>query len=116
MSPAEVLELGVSLASDLDSDAVMTGETPEVSVWTRTGTPGSYTYTAAAGFTVASPQVNTSALTDAGGDTVAIGKGVTFKLTAGAAGTYYVRVECDADDGTHVVTERSLVVSGAGAP
>lgn len=117
MNPAEVLELAVSMASELDSAASMTGETPTVSVWTRTGSQNAgYTYSAASGFTISNAQVNVSALTTEGGETIAIGEGIAFRLTAGAAGTYYIRSECDADDGTHVVREDVLVVAGAGAP
>jgi hypothetical protein len=111
MSPGETLELAVSLAGDLGADT-MTGETPEVSVWTKSGD----TYTAASGFTVANEQVNTAELTAAGGETIAIGQAIVFLLTAGAAGTYYVRAECDATGAPpHVVTERVLIVSGAPA-
>lgn len=112
MNPGETLDLAVSMASELDTSAVMTGSTPTVSVWTRSGT----TYTAATGFTIANEQVNSGALTTEDGETIAIGEGIAFRLTAGAAGTYYIRSECDADDGTHVVREDVLVVAGAGAP
>lgn len=112
MNPAEVLDLAVSMASELDSAASLAGETPTVSVWTKSGS----TYSAASGFTIANEQVNVSALTTDDGETIAIGEGIAFRLTAGAAGTYYIRSECDADDGTHVVREDVLIVAGAGAP
>lgn len=108
VSPSEVVDLAVSMAGDLDSGASMTGETPTVSVWEKSGG----NYTAASGFTVASAQVNTGALTAADGSTIAIGEGISFRLTAGAAGTYYIRSECDADDGTHPVRYDRLVVEG----
>lgn len=117
-SPSETRDLGVSMDSELDSDATMAGETPTVSAWTRTGNPSAgYTYSAASGFTFASQQVNTAQITADDGETVAIGRGLLARVTAPTTqGTYYLRWECDADDGTHVVREDTLIVEGAGAP
>lgn len=112
VSPGETIDLAVSMAGDLDSGATLTGNTPTVSVWTKSGS----SYTAATGFTVASAAVNTGALTAADGSTIAVGDGIQFRLTAGAAGTYYVRSECDADDGTRPARFDRLEVEGPPAP
>lgn len=111
MNPGETLDMAASLANDLDTGSVLSA-LPEVSVWTRSGD----TYTAAAGFTVASVQINTAELTAADGSTIAIGEAVVWRLTAGDAGRYYVRIEADADDGTHPVRWEPLTVSGPPAP
>ena len=111
--PGEMRDLGVSFDSELDATAVLTGATPVVSAWTRSGT----TYTAATGFTFAQQQVNAAQQTTDDGEVIAIGRGAFFRLTAPATqGTYYIRTECDADDGTHPVRHDVLTVSGPGAP
>lgn len=117
-SPSETRDLAVSLDSELDEGASMTGESPTVSVWTGSESAG---YTAATGFTLASAQVNTSVLTTSDGETIPIGRGIAFRCTAPTTrGTYYIRSECDADDGTHVVRGGNpydiLIVTGPGAP
>lgn len=111
--PGEMRDLGVSFDSELDADAVLTGATPTVSAWTKSGS----TFTAATGFTFAQQQVNIAAQTADDGEVIAIGRGVFFRVTAPATqGTYYIRSECDADDGTHPVRHDVMVVSGPGAP
>jgi hypothetical protein len=113
MRPSEVRDLAVSMASELDAGASMTGETPEVSAWTESAG----VYTEDATFTFASAAVNTAELTTEDGETIAIGEGIAFRCTAPATlGTYYIRSECDADDGTHVVRYDRLDVEGPGAP
>jgi len=118
-SPGETRDLGVSMASELDSAAVLTGETPTVSAWTRSGKPGSYTYTEVLTFTFANKQTNASSQTADDGEVIAIGKGIFFRCTAPTTqGTYYIRSECDADDGTHPVRTPydTLIVEGPGTP
>lgn len=117
MSPGETLTLAKSLAGDLEDDDTLTGQTPEVTVWERQSSGTYEDVTTSAGFTVASPQVNTEALTTEAGETIAIGDGVVFRLTATETpGTYLVRVECDTDGGDHVVSDVTLQVSGSGVP
>lgn len=107
--PGETKDVAVSMDSELDSAALLTG-TPDVDPYTRT-TAG--VYSAAAGFTVANEQVNTSALTAEGGEVIAIGKGIAARITAPSTqGTYYVRFQCSADDSTEPAREDTLVVSG----
>ena len=115
MSPGEVLVLACSLDSDLETDATLTGETPEITLHTENA-DGTFT-DATADFTVAGETANASALTTSTGETIAIGKGVVFTLTASeTAGTYWCRVECDADDGTHPTRTIKLIVEGPTAP
>lgn len=112
-SPGETRDLAVSMASELDSAASMTGETPEISAWTESN--GAYTQDG--NFTIASPQVNASQLTTEDGETISVGEGIAFRLTAPSTlGTYYIRSECDGDDGTHVVRFDKLIVEGPGTP
>lgn len=121
LSPGETQDLGVSMDSDLDDSASMTGETPVVSAWTRADDG---TYSAAAGFTFANEQVNAAAteVKDKNGrviETIAIGRGILFRVTAPTTpGEYFIRSECDADDGTHVVRTPfdRMVVEGPGSP
>lgn len=98
MTPGEELVLAKSLASDIETGQVLTG-TPTVTVRQKTG--GSWT-DKTSDFTIADEQVNASALTDQNGDTIAIGHGVVFTLTAptGTEGEYVVELSCGADDGT----------------
>ena len=115
MAPGETRDLGVSMATELDTAAVMTGETPEVTLWTLSGT----TWTqATTGFTLSLEQVNTGAETAEDGETIAIGKGIFFRLVAPTTrGTYYVRSECTADDGTKPARpDDVLIVAGGGVP
>lgn len=115
MSPGETLALAKSLAGDLGTAEVMTGESPTVTVHQR-GSDGLYT-DVTSDFTVASEQVNTGALTTDDGETIAIGKGVSFLLTATeTAGEYEVRVECDGDESSHAVARVPLYVVGPGTP
>jgi len=110
--PGEMRDLGVSFDSELDATAVLSG-TPVVSAWTKSGT----TYTAATGFTFAQQQVNAAQQTTDDKEVIAIGRGAFFRLTAPTTqGTYYIRTECGADDGTHPVRHDVLTVSGPGAP
>lgn len=118
MLPGETRDLGVSMDSELDSAASMAGETPEVTLWQLSD--GTWTQITS-GFTLASVQVNTEAQTADGGEVIAIGRGIFFRLTAPTLrGTYYIRSECDADDGTHPARGDEnmdvLVVSGPGVP
>ena len=115
MSRGEHLVLGVSFESELHDTALLTG-TPTISLWEKTGA-GEDDYTdRTADFTVENAQVNSSEITeDERGQSVAVGKGVLFELTAADdPGDYEVRVECDADDGTHPTTVRELEISGPG--
>lgn len=113
-SPGETRDLAVSMDSELDSDATLTGETPEISAWEGDETSG---YEEVDGFTLATPTVNTAALTTEDGETIAIGRGVMFRCTAPETrGTYLIRSECDADDGTHPTRYDELVVEGPGEP
>lgn len=113
MMPGETRDLAVSLESELDSGASMTGETPEVSVWTGDEDAG---YTAAV-VTISNEQVNTGQLTTEDGETIAVGEGIAFRITAPSTrATYTVRSECDADDGTHVSRFDTLIVEGPAAP
>lgn len=106
--PGQVVDLGLSLSSKFDGGASLEG-TPRVTVWTRSGNA----YTAATGFTIASEAFNTAEMTDSDDNTIAIGRGVKFRLTMGATpATYYVRAECDADNGEEPGTERGLIVKG----
>ena len=108
--PGETRDLAVSMASELDSAASMTGETPTVTGFTGNEDDG---YTVDATFTFANEQVNTGALTTASGETIAIGEGIEFRCTAPTTrATYVILSECDADDGTHVMRYDVLVVSG----
>ena len=110
-SPGETRDLAVSMASELDSGASMTGETPSVSGHTKSGE----TYTEVATFTFANEQINTGALTTEDGETIAIGEGIAFRCTAPTTnGTYYLLSESDADDGTHPKRWDKLIVSGPG--
>lgn len=116
-NPNETRDIGVSMSDELDTGVTMTGESPTISAWTRTGRRGSYTYTAASGFTFSGEQINGTAITASDGTSVGIGKGVLFRCAAPSSqGTYYIRTECDASDGTHVVREDVLIVQGAGSP
>lgn len=117
-SPGETRDLAVSLDSELDADALMTGETPTVSAWTGSESAG---YTEASGFTLTSAQVNAIVLTTADGEVIPVGRGIAFRCTAPTTrATYYIRAECDADDGTHVVRGGNpydiLIVTGPGVP
>jgi len=117
MAPGETRDLGVSFDSELDAAASMAGETPEVSAWTESGG----TFTEVGTVTIANEQVNTTAQTADDGEVIAIGRGVFFRVTAPTTlGTYYIRSECDADDGTHPVRGGQpydvLIVSGPAAP
>lgn len=113
-SPGETRDLGVSFDSELDDDASMTGETPTVSAWTQ---PSTGTFTAATGFSFSQQQVNAAEQIADDGEVIAIGRGAFFRVTAPTAlGKYYIRTECDADDGTHPVRGGEpydvLIVSG----
>jgi hypothetical protein len=112
-APGETRDLGASFDSELDSAAVLTG-TPTVSAWTLNAAG---TFTAAAGLEFSQEQVNTEEQTADGGEVIAIGRGVFFRVAALATlGRYYIRTECDADDGTHPVRGDEpydlLIVSG----
>jgi hypothetical protein len=112
MTPGETLVLAKSLAADLEDDALLDG-TPEITIWEGSDNDG-WTE-ATADFTVSGEQVNAAALTTEAGETVAIGTAVVFTLTASETpGTYYVRVGCDADDGTRpeATPPVKLVVTG----
>jgi hypothetical protein len=118
MAPGETRPLGVSFDSELAVGVSMAGETPVVSVWTQ---PSEDTFTQVATVTFANEQVNTTEQTADDGEVIAIGRGVFFLATAGTTlGTYYIRSECDADDGTHPVRGGApydvLIVSGPAAP
>lgn len=120
MSPGETLTLGKGFANDLKDGESLTGQVPTVTVHTLNTSTGLFTdVTDSAGFTVANVQPNASPFTASGGEVVAIGAGVVFDLTASeTAGEYYVRVECDGDDGSHVVTTPyvPLLVAGPQTP
>lgn len=107
--PGETRDLGVSMASELDSAAVLTG-TPVVTGWTK----AKDVYTDASDdFTFANEQTNASEQTADGGETIAVNKGVFFRCTAPTTqGTYYILSECAADDGTRVAREDTMIVSG----
>lgn len=117
MSPGETLTLAKSLRGDMASGDTLTGETPSVTVWQKQS-DGTYSdVTTSASFTVASVAVNTGALTDSDGSTIAIGDGVQFRLTATqTAGSYLVRVACDTSNGDHAVSDVDLVVAGTTTP
>lgn len=112
-SPGEKLAVGVSLADGLDSGVTLTG-TPSVTVWSKSGT--TYTeLTAGTDYTVGSVTVNAATFQDQNRDTVAIGTGVTWFLTAPETlGRYYVLISCAATDGSDPDTWYSLVVEGPG--
>lgn len=118
-SPGETRDLAVSLASELDSGASLTGGgTPSVSAWKKQAVSGEYDQVSS--FTFSNEQVNTSAIAveDPDGvtiETIAIGDGVAFRCTApDTRGKYYLLTECVADDGTTVKRYDELVVSGPG--
>lgn len=111
MSPGETLVLAKSLAGDLEDDALLTG-TPEVTAWTR---DSNGSYNAAEGFTVTEGQINSAELATVTSETIAVRKGVVFELEVEedvTPGHYFVRVECDADDGTHPVAWVPLTIEG----
>lgn len=115
MTPGETLTLGKGFANDLKSAELLTGNTPQVTVHTKDDAGAFTDVTASLSFTVANEQPNTAEFTASGGEVVAIGKGVLFDLTASeTAGTYYVRVECDGDDGSHVVSTPYVELKVAG--
>ena len=115
MSPGETLILAKSMSADLESSASMAGNTPTVTIAQGNDVDGWTDYTSS--FTIASEQVNTSALTTEAGETIAIGKGIVFTLTATTTqGKYSVRLSCDADDGTTPTTDVVLYVKGPEAP
>ena len=113
MSPGETLVLAKSLGADLEDDASLTGETPAISVWELAADE---TYDeVATGFTVSGETVNAAALTTESGETIAIGEAAVFTLAVATTvepGRYYVKVECDADDGTHPVSRVPLTIEG----
>lgn len=107
--PGETKDVAVSMDSELDSAAALTG-TPDVDAFTRTAAK---VYSAAAGFTISSVQVNTSILTTDGGEAIAVGRGIACRITAPSTqGTYFIRSQCSGDDGTEPAREDELVVSG----
>lgn len=114
MLPGETLDLAKSLRGDMSSGDTLTGSTPTVSVWLKSNS----TYTDASDdFTIASAAVNTGTLTDYNGDTIAVGDGVEFRLTASTTrGTYEIRISCAADDGSVPATTMDLVIAGPGVP
>lgn len=64
---------------------------------TLTGTP---TITATpAGLTIGTPAVNTTALTDSDGNTIAIGKAIEVTISGGSAGRYELTVSCGTSAG-----------------
>ena len=64
---------------------------------TLTGTP---TVTATpAGLTLGTPSVNTTALTDSDGNTIAIGKAVQIDISGGSRGRYELTVSCGTSAG-----------------
>lgn len=108
--PGEARTVGVSMVSDLDTDASLTGETPTVTAWTKTAAG---VYSAATGFTLGTPQVNTAALTDADGYSVPIGEGISVRITAPSTqGTYYIRIGSPTDDSDTIAREIELAVAG----
>lgn len=116
-SPGETRDLGVSFDSELDSAAVLDGGGIEVSAWTKSGE----TFAQVATFTFANAQTNASEQTADDGEVIAVGRGLFFRCTAPSTlGTYYIRTEGDADDGTHPVRGGKpydvLIVSGPGSP
>lgn len=119
--PGEKRNLGVSLASELSSDASLAGQTPTVTPYTYDSKREDYDE--ATGFTIASVSANTAAMevvSERGGqvlETVAVGDGISFTLTAPTTrGTYYIRSECVADDGTDVGRWDELIVEGPDVP
>ncbi len=119
MSPGETLTLGKGFANDLKVDEVLTGSVPRISVHTRDNGQVYADVTGSLGFIVADAQPNGAEFPTWGGETVAIGKGVVFVLTASEiAGQYYVRIECDGNDGSHVVTTPfvELMIEGPATP
>lgn len=122
LAPGQTIDLGVSMDGQLDPGVSMAGETPVVSPWVEDDSEASG-YAAAAGFTI-SAQVNTSPLevTDKRGnviETVAVGRGIIFRVTTpNVPGTYFIRSECNADDGSHAVRPPYdiLIVAGPGSP
>lgn len=116
MDRGEEIVLGVSLEDELEDSASLTG-TPTISIWEKTGSLDDDYTDRTSDFTIQNPQVNGSEMTDEKGRTIAVGEGVLFELTAADdPGDYEVRVEADADDGTHPVTVRTLRIRGPGAP
>ncbi len=111
LSPGENIVLAKSLAADLDSGAALTG-TPTITIWQQSG--GSWSDVTSS-FTLSAQAVNTSALTTENGETIAIGEGVLFEITAPSAteGEYAVEVACGADDGTTPKSNVALTVSRA---
>lgn len=110
MSPGETLPLGCGLEYDLAPGETLTG-TPSVTVHKETSKDVWDDVTA--DFTIASPAVNTAAMEDRNGDTIPIGEGVAFRLTATTTiGTYEVLVSCDSTDGTDPAVPNELVVAG----
>lgn len=106
--PGEKRDLGVSMASDLDAGASLTGNTPVVNAFADEDGD-----TPVAGFTITNAQVNASDQTADDGEVIAAGDGIFFRLTATTVrGTYYILSECDADDGTHPSRPDVLIVKG----
>ena len=108
MSPGEEIVLAKSLAADIESGQALTG-TPTITVYEKSG--GSWV-DKTSDFTIADNQVNTTTLTTENGETIAIGDGVVFTLTApNAEGEFSVEVSCGADDGTTPKSNVALTVS-----
>lgn len=120
-SPGEKRPIGVSMDSELGASVSMAGETPQVTLWTKSGDV--YTQVAS-GFTIANAQVNTVEQTaddSTTGETIGIGRGIFWMFTAPTTpGDYYFRSECDASDGSRPTRgeggEDKVVVSGPGVP
>lgn len=94
----EKVVLAKSLSRDLESGETLTG-TPVVTIHEKTAAEVWSDVTV--DFTIGNPRVNTGALTTEDGETIAIGHGVVFDLTASEdPGKYEVRVSCAASDGT----------------
>lgn len=110
MSPGETLPLGCSLEDDLATGETLTG-TPTITVHEETS-PDVWA-DRSDDFTIASAAVNTAEMTDANGDAIPIGKGVSFELTATTTiGVYEVLVSCASTDGTNPAVPNELKVSG----
>lgn len=118
--PGEKKDLAVSLAVELGG-STLTGQTPTVTPYTYDS--ARETYSEATGFTIASVAVNSAAIdviSEDGGqvlEEIAIGDGIEFRLTAPTTrGTYYIRSECVAADGTKPGRWDELVVEGPDVP
>lgn len=110
----EKVVLAKSLSADLESGATLTG-TPSVTIHEKTGDEAWNDVTS--DFTVANKQVNAGVLTTESGETIPIGHGVVFELTASEnPGEYEVRVSCAATDGTNPAATPPVALRVIGPP